>query len=96
MKIEPKTVKGFFKVSKIGDSYYLLLDKGVRDVITLEKGKMLNAKIMEIETVTVTCPKCYSKFIDYETKEDRDCPKCGQVFHDDPKDREKCKEAKKP
>lgn len=82
-KNEPKIAKGLFKVTKIGDSYYILLNKTVRAVMSVTKGKVLDIIIREPQTLNIVCTKCKRTYIDYKENRDRSCPYCGFYFYDD-------------
>ena len=55
--ISPKQFKGIFPIKKIGDSFYILLGKNVRDIIDLtEKSEVLIT--LQNHDPTYVCPKC--------------------------------------
>ena len=78
----PKVINNINVVTKIGGSYYLLLDKKTRHLLALEEGSVVRSKIWLVNTKLVNCPKCKKSFEDYVDNDPHDCPLCGDEFID--------------
>jgi len=75
-------VKTELMVKKIGDSYYLHMNKTIRDRLYIKNGAILGVKLFNIQTKKIICPKCNHEFYDYENTDPHDCPECGEEFID--------------
>lgn len=79
-KMEQRIYKGNGIVKKIGDSYYLRLDKQARNTLNIDNGTILKTKLMNVETDIIVCPNCKFEFIDYIDNDVHDCPNCDKEF----------------
>lgn len=73
-------IKTVADVKKIGDSFYIHVDRNIRKHLKIEKGIVLGMKLWNIETKKVICPFCKSEFESYDEEENHDCPKCGKAI----------------
>lgn len=71
-------IKTVTDVKKIGDSYYIHVDRNIRKHLHIEKGVVLGMKLWNIETKKVICPFCKAEFDSYDDELNHDCPKCGK------------------
>ena len=70
-------VKTIGDVKRIGDSFYIHLDKNIRRHLHIDKDVVLGMKLWNIETKNVKCQKCGYEFVDYAKSDPHDCPNCG-------------------
>lgn len=69
-------------ISTIGDSYYLLLGKKIKEELELKPGTVIGYKLWNIIVKNITCPNCKYEFEDDEGNDPHDCPGCGHEFID--------------
>jgi hypothetical protein len=63
-------------VKQIGTSYYLLLNKEIKDRIEIKPGIVLKVSLENIENQKVKCPRCQNEFYCSENDEVVDCNIC--------------------
>ncbi len=69
-------------VKKLGDSFYILLNKDIREQLELGEGMWVSGKLQTIKVKEVGCPGCKEQFETLENEDPHDCPKCGKEFLD--------------
>lgn len=75
-----EVITGKGKVTKFGDSLYLLVNSETRKRLDIQPDSEVGFKLWNVVKREISCPKCKYRFIVGNDNDGHDCPNCTNEF----------------